>query len=414
VFANGIAQEFDYGPDDEVSRVRTYDSSRMLLTERRYRYAPNGELTEAETVGGERLTFSYDAEYQLTEVAGPESFRERFVYDLDENIVYSSRLGRHRHDGSRLAEAGEIRYEYDGAGRVSTRWVASAAMRLTYGIGGLVRSVELADGRQFYYEYDGYGRRVRKTGPDCDSRFHWDEDVLLSEERVTPSGRQTIEYWYLPGGFVPLGHAVDGECFYYDRDQRCQIREVYDSAGSLVARFDYDAFGNRRISMLARSAADPPFRLLGQMWDEETGLCYNRFRYFDPLTGRFLSPDLSLHQVEHNSYSYSPNPINWSDPFGLMARFSTGDALSLVEEGAQSNGGWFECVGCGFKNKNRIFARVKNRNGTPGRHVGDGCFQAGHKKAHAKGGSANPDRNGQVEGGTCNCSKGKRKSSGMT
>ncbi|XWR56576.1 RHS repeat-associated core domain-containing protein [Dickeya zeae] len=55
----------------------------------------------------------------------------------------------------------------------------------------------------------------------------------------------------------------------------------------------------------------------GQLRDSESGLCYNRFRYYDPTGGCYVSPDpLSILGGEQN-YAYVHNPVGWVDPFGL-------------------------------------------------------------------------------------------------
>ena len=59
--------------------------------------------------------------------------------------------------------------------------------------------------------------------------------------------------------------------------------------------------------------------LAGQYYDQETGLHYNYFRYYDPKTGRYLTPDPIGLAGGINLYQYaSANPINSVDPFGLM------------------------------------------------------------------------------------------------
>ncbi|MGG6229995.1 RHS repeat-associated core domain-containing protein [Tenacibaculum sp. SDUM215027] len=61
-----------------------------------------------------------------------------------------------------------------------------------------------------------------------------------------------------------------------------------------------------------------PFRYQGQYEDEETGLYYNRFRYYSPETGTYISQDpIGLHSGEPNFYSYVNNSNIWIDPFGL-------------------------------------------------------------------------------------------------
>ena len=60
-----------------------------------------------------------------------------------------------------------------------------------------------------------------------------------------------------------------------------------------------------------------PFRFPGQYEDEETGLCYNRYRYYDPELGRFISADPVGLRGGTNVFSYAPNAVTWSDPLGL-------------------------------------------------------------------------------------------------
>jgi RHS repeat-associated protein len=61
-----------------------------------------------------------------------------------------------------------------------------------------------------------------------------------------------------------------------------------------------------------------PLRMPGQFHDEESGLHYTTFRYYDPHAGRFISPDPIGLVGGMNLYQYAPNPIAWIDPLGLM------------------------------------------------------------------------------------------------
>jgi len=58
-------------------------------------------------------------------------------------------------------------------------------------------------------------------------------------------------------------------------------------------------------------------RFQGQYFDEETGLHYNRHRYYNPDTGQFISQDPIGLRGGVNNYQYAPNPLGWIDPLGL-------------------------------------------------------------------------------------------------
>ncbi|MDN8602308.1 RHS repeat-associated core domain-containing protein, partial [Citrobacter sp. S2-9] len=62
---------------------------------------------------------------------------------------------------------------------------------------------------------------------------------------------------------------------------------------------------------------DCPWRFAGQWADEESGLYYNRFRYYDVETGQYLSPDPMGLVGGLNSYGYVANPLKYIDPLGL-------------------------------------------------------------------------------------------------
>ncbi|MFJ7313561.1 RHS repeat-associated core domain-containing protein, partial [Pseudomonas sp. NPDC098747] len=88
---------------------------------------------------------------------------------------------------------------------------------------------------------------------------------------------------------------------------------------------------------------DQPLRFQGQYFDEESGLHYNRHRYYDPRLGRYLTPDPIKLAGGINQYQYVPNPTGWVDPLGLSdcpsddrcnkPSFKTNDPTTRVQIG---------------------------------------------------------------------------------
>ncbi|CAN2968921.1 hypothetical protein METHPM2_1430001 [Pseudomonas sp. PM2] len=65
---------------------------------------------------------------------------------------------------------------------------------------------------------------------------------------------------------------------------------------------------------------DNPLRFQGQYFDAESGLHYNRHRYYNPDIGRYLTPDPVRLAGGINGYRYVPNPTGWVDPLGLSCK----------------------------------------------------------------------------------------------
>jgi RHS repeat-associated protein len=96
--------------------------------------------------------------------------------------------------------------------------------------------------------------------------------------------------------------------------------QMYDANGAKPREVDLNIYGRVR-TFAARSLSDCPFRYQGQYQDEETGLYYNRFRYYDPTTGVYLSQDpIGLAGGNPTLYGYVKDVNSWVDIFGLSGR----------------------------------------------------------------------------------------------
>ena len=92
--------------------------------------------------------------------------------------------------------------------------------------------------------------------------------------------------------------------------------QAYDDKGNVVWQADYDIYGNVRNLHGRRNFI--PFRQLGQYEDDETCLYYNRFRYYDPSSGNYISQDpIRLAGGTPTLYGYVEDCNKWFDLFGL-------------------------------------------------------------------------------------------------
>ena len=81
-----------------------------------------------------------------------------------------------------------------------------------------------------------------------------------------------------------------------------------------------------------------PFRQLGQYEDVETGLYYNRFRYYNPDNGLYLSQDpIGLMGRNPNFYAYTKNNNYQVDLFGLDPLGTGGYSVYALYENGSTN-----------------------------------------------------------------------------
>ncbi|AVR78691.1 hypothetical protein NM96_04440 [Neisseria mucosa] len=114
---------------------------------------------------------------------------------------------------------------------------------------------------------------------------------------------------------------------------------AHNVKGEAVWTAEYEAWGRIRNKTVSDGLkANIPFRFQGQYYDEESGLHYNRFRYYDPEIGRFVNLDPIGLMGGINVYVYAPNPIRWVDPNGLSpvsqncrnTKYSRGEVITKV------------------------------------------------------------------------------------
>ncbi|PAN67335.1 hypothetical protein CIW68_21985, partial [Enterobacter cloacae] len=77
-------------------------------------------------------------------------------------------------------------------------------------------------------------------------------------------------------------------------------------------------------------------RLPGQQYDEETGLYYNRHRYYDPKQGLYITQDPIGLRGGWNAYIYPLNPLSQVDPLGLKGFESFGSGMGKYCQQASS------------------------------------------------------------------------------
>ncbi|MBD2782970.1 RHS repeat domain-containing protein, partial [Xenorhabdus szentirmaii] len=95
---------------------------------------------------------------------------------------------------------------------------------------------------------------------------------------------------------------------------------LFDTAGHRVWRRPPQSLYGLRLGGVGENAElNPGLKFAGQFLDDESGLVYNRYRYYSAVAGCYLTPDPIGLLGGENPYAYVENPTGWVDPFGLNA-----------------------------------------------------------------------------------------------
>ncbi len=390
----GTQQEraFDGLLNLEALKVRT--PSQQVTLDLKNTFGRVQELKErarTDTAGGVSTSangvFSYDSETRLTQaqITGGAlgTATETFTLDAVGNRVAHSQIsGAWTYDGNnrlvqRGSDANATRYSYDDAGNL-TQVEGASGVIVRYRYDSQNQLSEVTDGRGRLvarYGYDPLGRRLWKeqfrnrTGdalsPAVRTSYLYSDEALIAEAvenislsadgSVTASGPAQIRTQYGPTPDSDFGADVlfvktqgsDGQDLfaYYHHDQLGAPIQATNKAGDVVWSADYNVFGDARITTPVGGTGAVTIvsnlRLPGQYYDDETGLHYNYYRYYDPALGRYTQEDPIGLDGGANRYIYvGGDPLNGIDPYGLFDITNPADWPTVPDEAVDAIAGF--------------------------------------------------------------------------
>ncbi|WP_251327127.1 RHS repeat-associated core domain-containing protein, partial [Escherichia coli] len=335
-----LVREYRYDSAGNVSAVTSREDYGRE-TRREYRLDRNGQVT-AVTASGTGLGYG----------EGDESYG----YDSCGYLKAQS-AGRHRISeetdqyagGHRLKQAGNTQYDYDAAGRMVSRTkhrdgYRPETERFRWDSRDQLTGYCSAQGELWEYRHDASGRRTEKR---CDRKkirftYLWDgdsiaeireyrDDKLYSVRHLVFNGFELISQQFsrvrqphpsvAPQWVTRTNYAVS--------DLTGRPLMLFNSEGKTVWRPGQTSLWGLALSLPADTdypdprgeldpEAAPGLLYAGQWQDTESGLCYNRFRYYEPETGMYLVSDPLGLQGGEQTYRYVPNPNEYIDSLGLV------------------------------------------------------------------------------------------------
>ncbi|MEW6183310.1 MAG: RHS repeat-associated core domain-containing protein [Bacillota bacterium] len=277
---------------DKLGRLESVTNKKgtEVLSQYTYTHDNNGNIESVKEGVYDPTVYTYDKLNRLVSITRPDGTQTGYSYDLRGN--------RKTLEGSQPAVDGEN----FGA-------VFDLRNRLTEVTKGAVTT-------SFKYRPDGLRYEKNSSGTTVQYHYNLDGKVVAESDG---SGNITAYYIWGPDRVLAKKDANTGQYYYYICNGHGDIVQLVDQSGNVVNSYEYDEWGN--ITSRTEGISNP-FKYAGEIYDQETGLYYLRARYYDPVTGRFISEDSLEGQVNNplslNLYTYCENdPVDNVDPSGL-------------------------------------------------------------------------------------------------
>ncbi|RCQ22476.1 RHS repeat protein [Escherichia coli] len=334
---NGSHSVFSYDALDRLVQQGGFDGRTQ-----RYHYDLTGKLTQSEDEGLVILWY-YDESDRITHRTVNGEPAEQWQYDGHGWLTDISHLS----EGHRVA----VHYGYDDKGRLSlsrkpeVTWYGWDGDRLTtvqtdttriqtvYEPGSftpLIR-VETENGEREKAQRRSLAETLQQEGSENGHGVVFPAELVrlldrLEEEIRADRVSSESRAWLAQCGLTveQLARQVEPEytparkVHFYHCDHRGLPLALISEDGNTAWRGEYDEWGNQ-LNEENPHHLHQPYRLPGQQHDEESGLYYNRHRHYDPLQGRYITPDPIGLRGGWNMYQYPLNPIQVIDPMGLDA-----------------------------------------------------------------------------------------------
>ena len=367
---DGVTNETSTDDFGRTTQVRTVRSDGTLVCNTDYEYA-DGKAENSTTnlvskysqsYGSDSVLsydYSYDANGNITEIKQNGKLTNKYVYDslneLKEEYDYVNKF--------------YINYSYDRAGNLQNKY--EQVLDPTYGYptgtqngntyeytdtswkdkltkvngsnisydangnplsyrdgmsfewenGRILKNINTSD-KAIQMSYDSNGMRTQKTVDGVKTNYYYDSNKNLI---ALVKGNDTLLFYYDSDGSA-TSFSYNGTMYFYVKNLQGDVIRIIDLAGTEVASYVYDAWGNIKDTKGEPTIREiNPIRYRGYVYDTETSLYYLQSRYYDPFTGRFLNADIycdtgTSTPLSTNMFAYCENnPISNADEGGYIA-----------------------------------------------------------------------------------------------
>lgn len=277
------SEQYQYDNANRLSNFKTGPLTGSVIpnptTQTQYNYDGLGNRSNI-NVDGTITNYITNNLNQYTNIIGASNIN--LTYDLNGNLTYD----------------GAYNFSYDNENRL----------------------VNINNGSIANYKYDALGRRIQKTLASQTVKYYYAGQNLIEEYNINDSLQAS--YVYGDGIDNIIAMRRDNNNYFYHKNALGSITSITSKSGTLVERYEYEAFGKPSIydpsnNLLSTSEIANYIMFTGREFNNETNNYFYRARYYDCQMGRFSKRDPLGYKEGPNLYAYvENNPINFIDPKG--------------------------------------------------------------------------------------------------
>ena len=329
-----LTQNFDYDAIGRLTGQETHTAKKQKH-QRKYTWGVNDRLHAITDSKQGLTTYGYTPTGHLEHAKYADGTQEHRTADSVGNLYETETLkDREYAYGGKLIKKGAWHYKYDDEGFLTEKYKGSSSLfssktdhwRYQWDDQGMLATVIRPDNHKVKFTYDALGRRLSKTFKNTTTRWLWDGNVPLHEWKENQNGQilsnttvnedGIITWVFEENSFIPTAKLKGDKKFSILADHLGTPTHMYNEEGETTWERSLDSFGRLK----SGDHGSCPFMYQGQYYDTEIELAYNRFRYYDPEDGRYISQDPIGLAGGMNSYTYVQDSNSYIDPFGLSSK----------------------------------------------------------------------------------------------
>jgi RHS repeat-associated protein len=347
---NGATTTYSYDPKStRLTGITTMDATPGLIQNKAYQYTPAGDIDSIVDYHNDSIfDYSYDNLHRLIEERTNSVISATYTYNNIGNITsksvgsdefnYTWYHAGHKHAVETINLNGTP-YDYtcDANGnmtsgpdftdtsQVGTRSITYNADNMPAQVtgvrGGITTTVK--------YRYDGFGRRYKKEVIGGMTTYYIGDHFEVKGE---------TQVKYIFAGNLRVAQVEGSTLTYLHKDHLGSSTVITDSSGFETESTQYMPYGSIRPG--SGEITGTSYNFTDQEFDTENGLYNYDARLYDPIIGRFISPDTMVPRLFNpqslNRYSYClNNPLIYVDPSGHDEEIMLPDIIVHAWSGAE-------------------------------------------------------------------------------